>query len=380
MQLRYEDVDLGLFGQLDHRNLFNQIYEGMSAYNDAGFQPGVFDNTGIAANQRDVANQMDALGRMLAQNPILLGDDLAGINRGELDNLLNVSNKQYGTNVGEINRMKEFLLLALAERNKMRDEQRLFQEAQKGFVSRALAEALEKSELFREESRDTHRDNVANLISNATGRGAWRSKGLARDEGHQGNLLENALEQARQADVTSQRNRDEAMESIRSALEQIRLQGEADRVQWAEDNAGLDSDLARLAQDKEKFGYKYMASVARINKEAEARRREENIRNRMLSEQQRANNIKWMEAVARHRFESQQMAARNAANAQQGRIAAGMDAFGQTQAFGNQRDQFLRGLSDSQLQDAARQAWESGNQSLYAAVTNHIKWRGAGGR
>ena len=263
---------------VDPNSLFEQYYKGMKDYESIGL-----------ASTRDSQKALADLKARMAQSTYGLEGDLSGIKEAELFNILAQDKKMYGTEASEIQRMKEYLLTALGERNAQRSSQRGYYEGQRTFVEQALESALAQS-LEDKAAGGRLRDvNIREILSNATARGAAGSMGTETGRADQKAQFEELVTTLERRDTNARIDRDKSMADIANAIKMIEHEQQQDITKWREDNAGLDTDRAQLDIERDAGGFRFMSQVAQLRAQAAEAQRQRDFQNQMLAlEKQRA--------------------------------------------------------------------------------------------
>lgn len=340
-------LQLDEWANVDPESIFSNFYEGLKAYNTVGLE-----------SQRESANRLASLQAQLQKNSLQLAGGLSDTDRAKLYSMLKVDRDLYGTNSAEIQRTKEYLLRALGYRNERRDEQEGYYGDQRGFIRKALEQALAQSELDRAEGGRVLKVNKTGLRNNAAARGAYVSQGLedsySDEEGSFQNLINNLTLRDKGSRTDFERNQRE----IDEILQRIANEEKLDVLSWREQNAGLDTSKSRLDSEYERGNRNFMHGIDALNKKDAARQREEAIRNQLLAAQQQAANAQYLAAMQRAQQE------------------AGMAALAAANGVNVQQMQFLSALDKHGAQQAANHAWSTGNTHIFNTIQRIQRERG----
>ena len=254
------------FANIDPNSIFEQYYKGLKA----------MGSIGIESNKRYQEQKLALEDKLRNSQSGLLGN-LNGIEEARLFNILNQDKALYATNTAEIQRMKEYLLHALKIENDKRAEQRGYLGDQKGFVSEALRQALEQSQLDKRRGQEVLAENLFNIGSDFAGRGSGISRGRFMQDKFQNEEYQSLYRNLVLRDKGARLDRDKAMREIQSRLDQLDLSQRQDDLRAREDLAGYDSDKARLDAEQNKIGYNFMAQVASLRAKEKQRQEEQNL-------------------------------------------------------------------------------------------------------
>ncbi len=330
------DPTLQMFAQHDENSLFKQWFDGLNGYNDVGLE-----------SQRRQAHEAAALRRRLANSSSTLSGNLAGLDESLLFNMLNMDNKAYDVNVGDINAMKKSLLEGLGFRNDARNTQRAYYGSKKSEARTALESALAGSDEDREAGEHVRSANDDQLLDAFSGRGMALSRGFEQARWRNNQQHDDLLKSIARRDTNTRNDYQSTLTDIRNALDKIKHAQTQDTHDWRENNRGFDTDLTRLSQDKERGGFKFMHGVAAARERKAAAEREKNLASMQMALAKRQADAAMAQAQAENRRNSF------------------ITAANQQMVWDQNKHTFYNALTENQIRDNAAAAWEAGNIQLF---------------
>lgn len=327
------------YGAVDPNSVFEQYYKGLKA----------MGSIGIESNKRYQQDKL-RLENLLRNSKSGLSGNLNGIEEARLFNILNQDKSLYRTNSAEIQRMKEYALIALKHENDKRASERAYLDSQRGFVGEALRQALDRSRDERDRANTVLAENIFNIGSRFTGMGSGVSRGRFKQNEFQFNDWGATIRALDDRDAAARLDRDKAMRDIEERLSQLNISQQADTSSTLEDIAKLDSNKKRLDAEQNKIGYNFMAEVAKIRAAEKQRQDEQNL-------------MRFYSQLEQNRINQLAIEAQQRANQE-----AFFGAIAQQQQAAQMQNQFWGGLRKSDFDQLLGQAWRTGDVGMFKKV------------